>query len=88
MKLFMIREKIENMIRAQSLSVEESSLWNKVLNNSTESSCGDILWFLENEQNGLRILTENIKEKAKVIQSGDIVKWEELLKKDGMILKS
>jgi hypothetical protein len=84
------KEKILTIIRQNSLSFEESNLWEKTINNNhiPDKLCPDVLWFLENNPNGVRILTDNIKENIVAVESGDIAKWEAILQKDVKFLKS
>ncbi len=82
------KEQISSIIRSNSLSFEESHLWEETIKNVPETLCSDILWFLQNTPDGVRVMTDNIKEKIAVIKAGDIKKWEEILNKEGNFLKS
>ncbi len=82
------KEQILSIILSNSLSFEENDLWKETIENVPESLCPDILWFLQNTPNGVRIMTDNIKEKIVAIKTGDLKKWEEILNKEGTFLKS
>ncbi len=82
------KEKILAIIQQNSLSSEESDLWQETVKNIPDALCQDVLWFLENTPNGVRILTDNMKEKMAAIKSGDLAKWEEILQKDADYLTS
>lgn len=82
------KEQILSIISSNSLSLEESNLWKETIENVPESLCPDILWFLQNTLNGVRIMTDNIKEKIAAIKTEDLKKWEEILNKEGIFLKS
>lgn len=82
------KEKILAIIQQKSLPFEEIDLWEETVKNIPESLCPDVLWFLENTLNGVQILTNNIKEKLAAIKSGDMVKWDEILKKESGFLET
>ena len=82
------KEKILNIIHQGSLNSEEMELWEQVVGNLADELCPDVIWFLENTPNGLRMMTENIKEKLVALRSGDMAAWEAVLQKEGKFLKS
>jgi len=82
------KEQLLSIIRSNSLSFEESRLWEETMKNVPEDLCPDILWFLLNTPNGVRIMTDNIKKKIAAIKSGNLKKWEEILNEEGNFLKS
>jgi len=82
------KEKILIIIRQSSLSFEETNLWEETVKNIPDDLCLDVLWFLQNTPNGVRKITDNIKDKVIAINNDDVEKWEAILQKDADFLKS
>lgn len=82
-----IKEKILKTIQKQSLSFAELKNWRVVLENIPENLCVDILEFIENNPEGLRILTDNLNEKVEALEKKDIKKWEEILEKEKQLFQ-
>ena len=76
------KEKILSIVQQNSLFPEEIYLWERILEDTPNDLIGDLLWFLEKIPDGLRIMTSDLKEKAEILKSGDLVRWEESLEKN------
>lgn len=81
-------EKIQEIIRDQGFSSEDTNLWDNLLNGLPDRICVDILAFIEKTLGGVRVMTDNLREKKAAIEAQDMTKWDELLKKDAEYIKS
>jgi len=79
---------ILSMVQGRLFSVEERELWGKIIEVLPENLCGDMLVFIEKIPDGLRIMTDGLKEKHKAIKEKDIHRWDELLQQDTEFIKS
>lgn len=79
---------IIDKLRSAFLPDSQISLWTEVLDNSSEESLKDILAFIDADEKAISILTDNLLAKEEAIRSGDIEKFEQVLKNDAATINS
>lgn len=83
-----IKEQILEAIQKQSLSSADLRNWRITLEDLPEELCGDILKFIENKSDGLRILTGNLNKKIDALEKKDAQKWEEVLEEEKRLFQA